>query len=62
MRYFYSDYIDELLLLEDSNKFKGVKATFGEKDVKIENEINELNKQIIDNSKNVEELMEKEKG
>ncbi|HFD7565741.1 MULTISPECIES: AAA family ATPase [Staphylococcus] len=61
LRYFYSDYIDELLLLEDSNKFKGVKATFGEKDVKIENEINELNKQIIDISNNEEELMEKRK-
>lgn len=62
LRYFYSDYIDELLLLEDSNKFKGVKATFGEKDVKLENEITELNKQIIDISDIKENLSERRKG
>lgn len=62
LRYFYSDYIDELLLLEDSNKFKGVKATFGEKDVKLENEITELNKQIIDISNTKENLSERRKG
>ncbi|AMG64391.1 MULTISPECIES: AAA family ATPase [Staphylococcus] len=61
LRYFYSDYIDELLLLEDSNKFKGVKATFGEKDVKIENEIAERNKKIIEISDTKEMLIEKRK-
>ncbi|KAB2200869.1 hypothetical protein F9B41_14565, partial [Staphylococcus epidermidis] len=48
LRYLYTDYIHELLLLEDSNKFKGVKATFGTKNVEIENKIIKLKNEVVD--------------
>ncbi|WRN26060.1 hypothetical protein UM776_05745 [Staphylococcus aureus] len=59
MRYFYTDYIHELLLLEDSNKFKGVKATFGTKNVEIENKIIKLKNEVVDMTDTKKLLVEK---
>ncbi|HCA7414294.1 TPA: AAA family ATPase, partial [Staphylococcus pseudintermedius] len=59
LRYFYTDYIHELLLLEDSNKFKGIKATFGTKNVEIENEIIKLKNEVVDMTDTKKLLVEK---
>ena len=59
LRYFYTDYIHELLLLEDSNKFKGIKATFGTKNVEIENEIIKLKNEVVDMTDTKKSLVEK---
>lgn len=59
LRYFYTDYIHELLLLEDSNKFKGVKATFGTKNVEIENKIIKLKNEVVDMTDTKKLLVEK---
>ncbi|HHQ9191136.1 TPA: AAA family ATPase, partial [Staphylococcus aureus] len=59
LRYFYTDYIHELLLLEDSNKFKEVKATFGTKNVEIENKIIKLKNEVVDMTDTKKLLVEK---
>lgn len=48
-----SEYISDLLLLDDMNreKLKGIKATFGEIDVGIEKNIKELEERLIPKEK-----------
>lgn len=48
IRYYYNDYIDDLIMLEDTDKLKGVKATFGITDININKQIMELENQKID--------------
>lgn len=53
VRYFHRDYVQEVLLLTDTDEsISGVKATFSKHDVDIQNEIEELKKQIKDLSGN----------
>lgn len=59
LRYFYGDYLQEELLLEETQHFKGVKATFGKKDIGTNKKIKELEKQIVDISKMQESVNKK---
>ncbi len=52
LRLFYDDYISGNLLLNpnDRNTIKGIRVTFGEENIKIEQNIKELNQKMIDDS------------
>jgi wobble nucleotide-excising tRNase len=55
------DYIKNVLLLENENsKLRGVKASFGEKAVSVENKLKELNSQIVNTESTSKEIENKE--
>ncbi|MDR2748713.1 MAG: AAA family ATPase [Bifidobacteriaceae bacterium] len=57
-RYFNKDYLGKILLSENKN-LRGVKASFGKKNVDIENEINENKKRLDKTNYQIEGLEEK---